>query len=72
MSAIPDLGLVAGGIAIGGAIGAVTARKTRHDPDAQLVAAFHSLVGLAAVFAARRGLLFAESFGICQLDASNV
>src|SRR5476649_1069162 len=65
-------GLVAGGIAIGGAIGAVTARKIAMTQMPQLVAAFHSLVGLAAVFAAGAAFYSPESFGICQLDAGNV
>ena len=38
----------------------------------QLVAAFHSLVGLAAVFAAGAAFYSPESFGICQLNASGV
>ena len=65
-------GLVFGGIAIGGAIGAVTARKIAMTQMPQLVAAFHSLVGLAAVFAAGAAFYSPESFGICQLDAGNV
>jgi NAD(P) transhydrogenase subunit beta len=66
------IGLIIGGLAIGGGIGAVMAKKIAMTQMPQLVAAFHSLVGLAAVFAAGAAFYSPESFGICQLDASNV
>jgi NAD(P) transhydrogenase subunit beta len=52
------------GILIGGAIGAVVARKIEMTALPQLVAAFHSLVGLAAVFVATSALLAPQSYGI--------
>src|SRR5471032_1106349 len=66
------IGLIVGGLAIGGGIGAVMAKKIAMTQMPQLVAAFHSLVGLAAVFAAGAAFYSPESFGICQLDAGNV
>jgi NAD(P) transhydrogenase subunit beta len=55
-------------IAIGAAIGITTARKIAMTDMPQLVAAFHSLVGLAAVLVAAAAFLNPLAFGI--LDAS--
>jgi NAD(P) transhydrogenase subunit beta len=51
-------------IAIGGAIGLVTARKIQMTAMPQLVAAFHSLVGMAAVLVGAAAFLNPEAFGI--------
>ena len=58
--------LILGGIAIGGAIGAVMARKIAMTAMPQLVAAFHSLVGLAAVFVAAAAYYAPDAFGIAS------
>lgn len=52
------------GILIGGSIGAVIARRIQMTALPQLVAAFHSLVGLAAVFVAAAALNAPEAFNI--------
>src|SRR5205823_8225485 len=56
--------LIIAGIAIGGSIGAVTARRIAMTAMPQLVAAFHSLVGLAAVMVAAAALYSPAAFGI--------
>lgn len=52
------------GLAIGGAIGAVVALRIQMTALPQLVAAFHSLVGLAAVFVAAAAFFEPEAFDI--------
>jgi NAD(P) transhydrogenase subunit beta len=51
-------------VAIGGTVGTILARRIQMTALPQLVAAFHSLVGLAAVFVAAAALNAPESFGI--------
>ncbi len=57
-------GLIVLGLAIGGGVGAMTARRIAMTSMPQLVAAFHSLVGLAAVMVAAAAMYAPESFGI--------
>ena len=56
--------LIVVGLAIGGGIGAVVARRIAMTSMPQLVAAFHSLVGLAAVMVAAAAMYAPASFGI--------
>jgi len=58
------LGLIVVGLAIGGGVGAVIARRIAMTSMPQLVAAFHSLVGLAAVMVAAAAIYAPASFGI--------
>ncbi len=58
------LGLIVLGLAIGGGVGAFMARSIAMTAMPQLVAAFHSLVGLAAVCVAAAALNAPEAFGI--------
>lgn len=65
--ALPSFGgflLIVVGLAIGGGVGAVIARRIAMTSMPQLVAAFHSLVGLAAVLVAAAAMYAPESFGI--------
>jgi NAD(P) transhydrogenase subunit beta len=59
---------IAAAIVIGGAIGLVTARRIQMTAMPQLVAAFHSLVGLAAVLVGAAAFLNPEAFGIVGPD----
>jgi H+-translocating NAD(P) transhydrogenase subunit beta len=57
-------GLVVVGMALGGGTGAVIARRVPMTAMPQLVAAFHSLVGMAAVLVAAAALYSPAAFGI--------
>jgi NAD(P) transhydrogenase subunit beta len=56
--------LIIAGLGAGGSIGAYIARRIPMTSMPELVAAFHSLVGLAAVFVAAGALYAPEAFGI--------
>ena len=56
--------LIIVGVVIGGSVGTYVARKIQMTALPQLVAAFHSLVGLAAVFVAAAALNAPEAFNI--------
>jgi NAD(P) transhydrogenase subunit beta len=61
LATLPEIGAA---ILIGGGIGLVTARKIQMTAMPQLVAAFHSLVGMAAVLVGAAAFLNPSAFGI--------
>jgi NAD(P) transhydrogenase subunit beta len=58
--------LVVGGLIVGGTVGYFVAKKVDMTALPQLVAAFHSLVGLAAVFIAVASFIDPQSFSIAS------
>ncbi|WP_426693247.1 NAD(P)(+) transhydrogenase (Re/Si-specific) subunit beta [Sphingomonas sediminicola] len=65
---IASLPEIIGAMVIGGGIGLVTARKIQMTAMPQLVAAFHSLVGMAAVLVGAAAFLNPDAFGILGPD----
>jgi NAD(P) transhydrogenase subunit beta len=62
------LGLIAGAVVIGGGAGMLIAGRVQMTQMPQLVAAFHSLVGMAACLVAIGAVYAPESFGIATAD----
>ncbi len=60
------IGLILAGIAVGGGVGALIARKVAMTSMPQLVAAFHSLVGMAACFVAVAAIYTPQAYGIAE------
>ncbi|PSH64748.1 MULTISPECIES: NAD(P)(+) transhydrogenase (Re/Si-specific) subunit beta [Phyllobacterium] len=66
---LKGLGLIVIGLAIGGSAGAYIAKRIAMTAMPQLVAAFHSLVGFAAVMVAAAAIYAPASFGIGEVGS---
>jgi NAD(P) transhydrogenase subunit beta len=66
---LKGLGLIVIGLAIGGSVGAYIAKRIAMTAMPQLVAAFHSLVGFAAVMVAAAAVYSPDSFGIGEVGS---
>jgi len=62
------LALIAGGVIVGGGAGALIAARVQMTQMPQLVAAFHSLVGMAACLVAVGAVYAPDAFGIATAD----
>jgi NAD(P) transhydrogenase subunit beta len=62
------LALIGSGVVVGGGAGALIAARVQMTQMPQLVAAFHSLVGMAACLVAIGAVYAPESFGIATAD----
>jgi NAD(P) transhydrogenase subunit beta len=60
------IGLMLGGVILGGSVGAIIARRVQMTAMPQLVAAFHSLVGLAACLVATAAIFAPAAYGIAE------
>jgi H+-translocating NAD(P) transhydrogenase subunit beta len=63
--------LIIAGLGIGAVVGGITAKRIPMTAMPQLVAAFHSLVGLAAVFVAAAAFYAPDAFGITSNGVIN-
>ncbi len=64
------VGLILAGVAVGGVVGAMIARKVAMTSMPQLVAAFHSLVGMAACLVAVAAIYTPDAYGIVGEDGA--
>ena len=64
------VGMILAGVLVGGTIGAITARRIAMTAMPQLVAFFHSLVGLSACLVATAALYTPAAYGIALPDGS--
>ena len=75
VNGVPDyvsLAFIVIAVAIGGGIGFIIARKIPMTAMPQLVAAFHSLVGLAAVLVAAAAYYTPDAFGIYDVNSGGI